>query len=201
MPVPEGFQNTNMFAEDFEQEDQESVSRLQALAARNKRDRAVEVQQRLNEKAQCSACGSTWFSEETFNQYAAGTYGSSPGSDLQALSQMPMIIKVCLCGMPQRPNLGGAVHGGRTPNENLASFDGSLGAAIHFRTVLAGEELRRVAEGVVSQAVGSMASASELKSLRALIEAVGSSVAPPAAEAPAAPEPESEPVKPVHKKK
>jgi hypothetical protein len=201
MPVPEGFDKTNMFADDFEQEDHESVSRLQALAARNKRDRAQDAQQRLNEKAQCAVCGSTWFSEETYNQYQANTYGSSPGSDLQALSPMPMIIKVCLCGMPQRPNLGGAVHGGRTPNENLASFDGSLDAAVGFRTYKTDEKMTLVARNLISQALGAMASADEIRTITSkLLQLEGQIAGQPASEAPAS-EPEAEPVRPTNNKK
>jgi hypothetical protein len=205
LPVPEEFQKhkTDVFADDFEQEDHDSVARLQALQNRGRRDRQVEAQARLNEKVQCQACGSTWFTEETFNQYHAGSYGSSPGSDLQILSTMPMVIKVCLCGMPQRANLGGAVRSGRTPNENIESFDGSLENAIIFRTQRTDEKMTQVARNLISQAMGVLASKHELNELAQLVAAAtGAPAEIPAERATEQPDrnPEPEPVRPSKKK-
>ena len=117
------------FADDFHGNDAGRQERLRRLVQQSPKDRIASMTQRINEPSKCEHCGSTWFCELTFNQYSADAYSAAPGGDIQPISLMPMPIRVCLCGMPLAPNLGGASLGGRTPNENVSSFNGSLRVA------------------------------------------------------------------------
>ena len=128
-PTP---QLENKFSSDFFDTDNESprAQRLRAMAGQTPRDRQAALTERQAEAAVCDNCGSSWFCEVEFNQYRSGTYSSAPGGDLDVINPMPMRIRVCACGKPYRPNVGGAFHGGRTPNEQMGSFAGSLEKAI-----------------------------------------------------------------------
>lgn len=114
------------FAPDFAGQDVGRQERLRRLVQQSPKDRIADMTQRVNKPSECQYCGSTWFSEMIFNQYSADAYSAAPGGDIQPISLMPMPIRVCLCGMPMAPNLGGASLGGRTPNESVFSFNGSL---------------------------------------------------------------------------
>ena len=120
---------TEEFASDFHGNTGDRQERLRRLVQQSPKDRIADMNQRVNEPSKCEYCGSTWFTEMTFNQYSADAYSAAPGGDIQPISLMPMPIRVCLCGMPMAPNLGGASLGGRTPNESVASFGGSLRVA------------------------------------------------------------------------
>jgi hypothetical protein len=117
------------FSDDFHGNDDGRQARLRRLVQQSPKDRIQAMNERVNEPAKCEYCGSTWFAELTFNQYSAGAYSAAPGGDIQPISLMPMPIRVCLCSMPMAPNLGGASLGGRTPNESVSNFNGSLRVA------------------------------------------------------------------------
>jgi DNA-directed RNA polymerase subunit RPC12/RpoP len=77
----------------------------------------------------CPYCNSEWFREagvdmwkeqtEDDFQLARWGYPPDPGSTLNHLQPR---IRVCLCGAPYPPTLGGACLGGRTPNVELSSL-------------------------------------------------------------------------------
>jgi hypothetical protein len=48
---------------------------------------------------QCPRCGSHWFAEHTFLQYADQFYSSAVGGSLSPLPADPQLASVCLCGM------------------------------------------------------------------------------------------------------
>ena len=79
----------------------------------------------------CPGCGGTWFREANFYQFDPeerfscwDTWPDLVGQKTIAL----MTVAVCLCGLPQRPNIGG-IRGGRTPNQELNQLMESLEAA------------------------------------------------------------------------
>lgn len=118
------------YADDF-LGDHERSHVLANLARQSPKDRAAQREETINKPSKCPSCGSTWFREETFNQYRAETY-SSPGGELEVISEMPQTLRVCLCGAPLPPNVGGALHGGITPSANMDSFGKSLKAALAY---------------------------------------------------------------------
>lgn len=120
------------FSQDFEGSGDSDNSHRLAAMARQRGARNRQAEQEKSELTACQQCGSQWFAEMTFNQYQADAYGTLPGADLTIVNLMPMPIRICLCGHPVAPNLGGGVAGGRTPNQNLVSFQGSLEAAVNF---------------------------------------------------------------------
>jgi hypothetical protein len=151
---------TEEFADDFHGQDAGRQERLRRLVQQSPKDRVADMTQRVNKPSACEYCGSTWFAELTFNQYSADAYSAAPGGDIQPISLMPMPIRVCLCGMPMAPNLGGAALGGRTPNESVSSFNGSLrvaAAKILARATPAlagtedGEAVKRMIQNVASR--------------------------------------------------
>ncbi len=97
-------------------------------------ERMARLTNQMNQPAACEKCGSTWFAELTFNQYSGGMYSSAPGGDLRVISTMPQAIRVCLCGHPVSPNIGG-IRGGRQPNAELGSFSVSLQSAGEHRSM------------------------------------------------------------------
>ena len=122
------------YADDFLGVPDDRTQRLRELARQSPKDRAASAAASVNAASSCARCGSTWFREAVFNQYKANLYSAAPGGDLEVISEMPMTIKICLCGFPAVPNVGGASLGGRTPNENLTSFNGSMKAALGYLT-------------------------------------------------------------------
>src|ERR1035438_8384825 len=115
--MPPTEQKPPEFSEDFHG-NQGQAERLRRLVQQSPKDRLKAMSDRVNDPSKCEYCGSTWFAELTFNQYSADAYSAAPGGDIQPISLMPMA-----------PNLGGASLGGRTPNENVSSFNGSLRVA------------------------------------------------------------------------
>jgi len=101
------------------------------MSRQSPQQRTFEREQRMNDPCTCPSCGSTWFREETFNQYRKETYSSRAGGDLEVISEMPQTLRVCLCGRPLSPNIGGAGHGGATPSEQMTSFKQSLKFALN----------------------------------------------------------------------
>lgn len=101
-------------------------------------ERIARAQNAINQPVSCPECGSTWFYEVTFQQYSKSTYSSSPGGDLKTISVMPQQLRMCACGSPITPNIGGT-RGGRTPNGELASFFDSLQGAVETRKKRAGD--------------------------------------------------------------
>ena len=51
---------------------------------------------------QCSRCGSQWFAEQEYCQYANQSYQSARRGPMVAMSD-PQVARVCPCGMPFRP--------------------------------------------------------------------------------------------------
>ena len=51
---------------------------------------------------QCSRCGSQWFAEHEYRQYANQSYQSAISGPMVAMSD-PQLARVCPCGMPFRP--------------------------------------------------------------------------------------------------
>src|ERR1039458_9291458 len=119
--MPPTEQKPPEFSEDFHG-NQGQAERLRRLVQQSPKDRLKAMSDRVNDPSKCEYCGSTWFAELpskceycgstwfaelTFNQYSADAYSAAPGGDIQPISLMPMPIRVCLCGMPMAPNLGG----------------------------------------------------------------------------------------------
>lgn len=96
-------------------------------------DRIARLTNQMNQPATCEKCGGTWFAELTFNQYSGGIYSSAPGGDLRIISTMPQAIRICLCGHPVAPNIGG-VRGGQHPNTEMGSFFKSMKDADEYRS-------------------------------------------------------------------
>jgi hypothetical protein len=120
------------YADDFMGSGPQDRSRaLASMSRQSPQQRMTEREQRMNEPCTCPSCGSTWFREETFNQYRKETYSSRAGGDLEVISEMPQTLRVCLCGRPLSPNIGGAGHGGATPSEQMTSFKLSLKFALN----------------------------------------------------------------------
>jgi hypothetical protein len=119
------------YADDF-LGDHERSHVLANLARQSPKDRAAQREETINKPSKCPSCGSTWFRDETFNQYRAETYSSRAGGELEVISEMPQTLRVCLCGAPLPPNVGGALHGGITPSANMDSFGKSLKAALAY---------------------------------------------------------------------
>ena len=77
----------------------------------------------------CPYCNSEWFREAGVDMWKEQTeddfqlarlgYPPDPGNTLNHLRPR---IRVCLCGAPYPPTLGGACLGGRTPNVELSSL-------------------------------------------------------------------------------
>jgi hypothetical protein len=159
------------------------------------------MQQGLNEPLVCEACGGTWFRTADFRQYAKGMYSAAAGGDLHELTEVVHTIRVCVCGHPAIPNIGG-VRGGRTPNSGLNSFMESLAKA-HALRASASQQIADLASASVSKDELEEVTA-KVESLTSFVMAPGlsscdtpSPVADPAVEAAPAPD-KSEP---AHKSK
>jgi hypothetical protein len=75
-------------------------------------DRLAIVQNQANQPITCEKCGSQWFSDVSFQQYSGSQYSSTPGGDLRVISALVHRIRVCICGHPVSPNVGGVYPGG-----------------------------------------------------------------------------------------
>ena len=84
-------------------------------------ERMRMIQQQANAPISCEKCGSTWFTDTGFHQFSGSRYSSTPGGDLQVVSALQQRIRVCICGHPVSPNLGG-VRPGRTAASEVTSF-------------------------------------------------------------------------------
>jgi hypothetical protein len=146
----------NKFSSDFfEGEDTPRAARLRAMMNQSPRDRTQALSERQSDAAVCDRCGSNWFQEVEYNQYKGATYSSAPGGEIEQINQMPMRIRVCLCGKPYRPNVGGAFHGGRTPLEQMSSFQVALEKAIAvFETVVSTADVTNLLQSTLNQVVG-----------------------------------------------
>ena len=120
------------YADDFLGGTADRSRALAGMGRQSPKQRLAEREERMNKPSECPSCGSTWFREETFNQYRAETYSARAGGDLEVISEMPQTLRVCLCGRPLSPNIGGALHGGATPSENMTSFRQSLKSALDY---------------------------------------------------------------------
>lgn len=133
----------------------------------------------MNVPVKCAECGSEWFYIVSANKYA-NMYSATPGGDLHALSQ-EQTFRVCLCGSPFNPNIGG-VKGGRTPNATLSDFLQTLDASRIYRGKLA----QLVAD--VSKAATPVEETAALEARIATLEGVVRELAA----VPPAPKPEAE---------
>jgi len=72
----------------------------------------------------CPACGGNWFSAPTYYRFLReellGGYWPTWPHLVGQYSQVPTIIAVCLCGMPQSPNMGSNEGGPRFRQEMTA---------------------------------------------------------------------------------
>lgn len=84
-------------------------------------ERMQMIQKQANAPIVCEKCGSVWFTDTGFHQFSGSRYSSTPGGDLQVVSALQQRIRVCLCGHPYAPNLGG-VRPGRTAASEVTSF-------------------------------------------------------------------------------
>lgn len=131
----------------------------------------ARVQNAMSNAVRCAACGGEWFFVIGFNKYA-NQYSSMPGGDLNELSHT-QTIRICLCGEPFNPNIGG-VRGGHTPNSILNDFLAALGNAKKSRAALA-EQVVALAEVAAARP--------ELEALEARIASLEAAAAAPVAEA------------------
>lgn len=88
-------------------------------------ERLAYVQSQANTAIVCEKCGSSWFTDVSYQQFSGSRYATTPGGDIQVISAMTPRIRVCLCGYPVVPKLGG-VRPGRTAAGEVASFQESL---------------------------------------------------------------------------
>ena len=95
-------------------------------------DRVAALQNAQNLAVVCEKCGSSWFTELVFNQYSGDRYATVPGGELQIISTVPQTIRVCICGNPIAPNIGG-IRPGRLASQEVGSFIESLRAAKGYR--------------------------------------------------------------------
>ena len=107
------------------------------------------MQQRVNQPVTCPVCGSDWFAEVTLQQYA-DMYSASPGGDMHPISTTSHQIRICICGHPLRPNIGG-VRSGRTGNLSTTGVMAAIEGAINSRSQVLGL-ITKMAEDVVSRA-------------------------------------------------
>ena len=77
------------------------------------------MQARVNQPVACAVCGSDWFYEVTLQQYA-DMYSASPGGDMNPISTTNHQIRICVCGQPFKPNIGGV----RSGREAVSEFPG-----------------------------------------------------------------------------
>jgi hypothetical protein len=91
-------------------------------------ERIQLIQNQANQPIVCAKCGSNWFTDVSFQQYSGSRYSSTPGGDIQVISSLLHRIRVCICGHPYAPNLGG-VRPGRTAASEVSSFMESFNAA------------------------------------------------------------------------
>ena len=76
----------------------------------------------------CPRCKGTWLMEGHFRRYME-TYGSTPGSDIQAFDDAePFDLLVCLCGQPTGPRL----RGGRQDVQLLKDFRANVKKAQQY---------------------------------------------------------------------
>ena len=96
----------------------------------------------------CTVCGSEWFYEVTLQQYA-NMYSSTPGGDMHPIGQMNHQVRICPCGQPYRPNIGG-VRAGRTGNESVVGVMAALENAIQLRAQVPAM-IQKLAQDLVSR--------------------------------------------------
>jgi hypothetical protein len=48
----------------------------------------------------CERCGSVYFHQAEFRQYREGLYSSAAGGGLSPVSDLPQLIRICICGEP-----------------------------------------------------------------------------------------------------
>ena len=93
------------------------------------------MQNQVNQPVTCGVCGSDWFYEVTLQQYA-NMYSASPGGDMTPISTTAHQIRVCICGQPFKPNIGG-VRSGRTGNLSVTAVMEAIETAIASRARIA----------------------------------------------------------------
>lgn len=95
---------------------------------------AMEFQARqradIEKPISCTKCGSGYFQEVTYNKYSDIAMGSGTGGDIRVISDVPQMLRVCLCGYPYNPNLTGTR--GRVATAELQAFQRSLKMAHEY---------------------------------------------------------------------
>jgi hypothetical protein len=126
----------------------------------------AQRQRELEQAVICPECGSTWFTEMTYNQYSDMAYGAGAGADLRVISIMPQTIRVCLCGHPFTPNVSGIR--GRVASAEMDAFKVSLAKAHSSR-----KTRNQAPEGVSMDDVSkNFASLSDAEALKQQLEGV-----------------------------
>jgi len=130
--------------------------------------------QQVNQPITCHVCGGEWFYEVTLQQYAS-MYSASPGGDIHPISTTSHQIRICICGQPFQPNIGG-VRSGRSGSVSVTGVMESLKKAVDSRAQVP-SMVSKMGEDVVSREEF----ASVVQALTLQMETLGT----PAAEAPA----------------
>jgi len=126
----------------------------------------AQRQRELEQAVICPECGSTWFTEMTYNQYSDMAYGAGAGADLRVISIMPQTIRVCLCGHPFTPNVSGIR--GRVASPEMDAFKVSLAKAHSAR-----KTRNQAPEGVSMDVISkNFASVSDAEALRQQLEGI-----------------------------
>lgn len=102
----------------------------------------------MNQPVVCSVCGSDWFYEVTLQQYS-NMYSASPGGDMNPISTTNHQIRICICGQPFKPNIGG-VRSGRTGNTSVVGVMEAIEKALIGRAQVPGM-IAQMSEDVVSK--------------------------------------------------
>lgn len=128
-----------------------------------------QMQTRALTPVKCAVCGGDWFFEVNLNQYS-NQYSATPGGDLQIISNTNMQVRICPCGQPFRPNVGG-VRSGHTGNENVSGLMQALENAIRARS-----ELPAMIQEMASRAVTREELDVQLAGLRQSLEEIAKAV-------------------------
>lgn len=114
-------------------------------------ERLQIVQNQANLPVTCEKCGSVWFTDTSFNQYSASRYSTTPGGDLNVISSIVQRIRVCICGHPVSPNIGG-IRPGRTASTEVNSFLDSFRKAAAYLNSIGKLDLTGIAGDFVTRA-------------------------------------------------
>jgi hypothetical protein len=89
----------------------------------------------VNQPIQCDTCGSIWFTDLEYKQFSGSRYSTTPGGDLQVVSVLSPKLRICICGHPYAPNLGG-IRPGRTAAAEVTNFTRGAGHGTERRPLV-----------------------------------------------------------------